>query len=85
MAVVTIVDEIRAAHDRVKALVTAAQTTDRDLTPEEDREVKALVAKMEALQAKRACRPAREPAQHDQRLGRPQVIDAPAAPAAPCE
>jgi len=55
MAVLTITDEIRAAHDRVKTLVNAAQAAaDRDLTPDEDREVKSLVAKMEALQAKRA-------------------------------
>jgi len=53
MAVVTIADEIRAAHDKIKSLVHAAQVGDRDLTPEEDLQVKSLVAKMEALQAKR--------------------------------
>jgi len=52
-AVRTIHDELREAHERIKAIVATASRADRELTPDEDRELRELQARMETLDAKR--------------------------------
>jgi Phage capsid family len=49
----TITDEMREAHERMRGLITAAETADRDLTPDEDKELKDLEGKLQALDGKR--------------------------------
>jgi hypothetical protein len=49
----TILDEMREAHERMRALVATAEGDDRDLTPDEDKEFKALDERLKTLDAKR--------------------------------
>jgi Phage capsid family len=52
-AIKTIQDELRDAHERIRALVEGARTGDREITAEEQAEVDQLVARMQQLDGKR--------------------------------
>jgi HK97 family phage major capsid protein len=51
-AIMTIRDEMRAAHQRIRAIVERARLAERDFTDEERRETDALTARLETLAAK---------------------------------
>lgn len=52
----TIQDELREAHEQIRAIVNRATAEDRDLSDQEDHAVKVLQARLEDLSRKRARR-----------------------------